>query len=481
MMEIAEPRDILIQLRTAISHRQRAEINRLCGLLIDQHAKIGEQWKSIAALLRHHGEFNATNKAMSLYVAQHQNPTFARFDQAAILAQTGRIGDANEILKTLPDTVPDPAGNAYIRATVATNMGEIALARNFFLKLLDINPMSGQGWLGLSMLGPMDDTSADRLLSLGARFKTQPPAERSKYLYAVSKVFDDRKEFDAAFAAVSEGAELERTARPYNEMEDGQNAVSILKNWPQAERIARTSPLAADINPIFVTGLPRSGTTLVEQILASHSHVAGGGEIGLMRIIAQEIGGPTATDLQQYVGQGGAIQQLSDLYLHLLRQHTDTSGAFVDKSLDTSRYLGLIATILPDAPVIWVRRDPLDCAWSAYRTYVLQGVAWSWSLADIARHFKIEDQLFAAWKQQLGSRLLVVEYADLVTNPEATIKNIADYCGLQFEAAMSQPEKTMRAVTTASASQVRAPISSAGLGAAQNYREHLAPFVDAYF
>ena len=480
-MDVAETRSILIQLRMAISNRKRAEINRLCGLFIQQRAELGEQWKSIATLLRHHGEYNAANNAMAIYADQHHDPASARFDQAAILAQTGRIDAASEMLKTLPDTIPDPAGNAYIRATIATNMGDSNMARNSFLKLLDINPMSGQGWLGLSMLGPMDDVSSRRLLSLGQRFKNQPAAERAKYLYAVSRILDDRRDFDGAFAAVSEGAALERAARPYNAPDDSQNAASILNGWPAGITHLKPAAFEAALTPIFVTGLPRSGTTLVEQILASHSSVVGGGEIGLMRIIAQEMGGPTAANLQSYIAGGGAVQRLRDLYLHLLRQQTDQSGVFVDKSLDTSRFLGLIATILPDAPVVWVRRDPIDCAWSAFRTYFLQGVAWSWALADIARHFKLEDHLCAMWKQQLGGRMLVVDYAELVSNPEPTIKTIAEFCRLEFESDMAQPEKTARPVTTASASQVREPITNSGLGAAQNYRNHLAPFTDAYF
>lgn len=480
-MDEAETRGILIKLKAAIGNRNRHEINQLCGLLINQQARIGEQWKSIAALLRHHGEFDATNKAMALYTAQHHDSTSARFDQAAILAQTGRVEVANDILNTLPDTVPDPAGNAYIRATIATNMGDGAQARHFYLKLLDINPMSGQGWLGLSMLGPMDDASAELMLSLRTRFKSQPATERSKYLYAASKVLDGRREFDAAFAAISEGAALEQAQRPYSETNDRQNAYSILGDWPKDGTIANPAALERDLNPIFVTGLPRSGTTLVEQILASHSQVIGGGEIGLMRIVAQEMGGSTSSDLKRHISNGGGVRQLSDFYLHLLRQQSQLSGFFVDKSLDTSRYMGLVSTILPDAPILWVRRDPLDCAWSAYRTYFLNGVSWSWSLTDIAAHFKLEDHLFTTWQKQLGSRLMVVDYTDLVVDPDRTIRKIAQFCGLQFEPEMAQPEKAKRAVTTASASQVRNPINSAGLGAAQNYRDHLAPFITAYF
>jgi tetratricopeptide (TPR) repeat protein len=482
IMQEDDPRNILVQLRSAISDRNRKEINRLSTRLIDQNAKLGEQWKSITALLQHNGEFKAANLAMSLYVKQHGNLAAARFDQAAILAQTGNIEAASQIMAALPTTVPDRVGNAYVRATIAINMGNNDTAKSCFLELLDINPMSGQGWLGLSMLGKMDDHSADRMLALRPQFLSQTSTERATYLYAASRVLDGRGDFDAAFSAVSEGAGLERQARPYRKESDRQNAECVLRGWPPYGTFAE--PILHDnvpIRPIFVTGLPRSGTTLLEQILASHSEVIGGSELGLQRILSQDIGGITADDLQHYLSHGGSLQELKSLYVHLLAERATGRGFYVDKSLDTSRYLGLIATIMPDAPLIWVRRDPLDCAWSAYRTYFMRGVAWSWSLTDIAHHFKLEDNLCLMWQEQLGSRLMVIDYTELVEAPEIQIRKIAKHCGLSFENEMLNPESTKRIVTTASASQVRQPISTTSLGASEPYRKHLKPFIDAYF
>jgi tetratricopeptide (TPR) repeat protein len=481
-MQEDDPRNILVQLRTAISHRNRKEINRLSSHLIGQNAMLGEQWKSITALLQHNGEFKAANHAMSLYVRQHGNLAAARFDQAAVLAQTGNIEKAGQIIAALPASVPDRAGNAYVRATIAINMGKIETAKSCFLELLEIHPMSGQGWLGLSMLGKMDDNAAERMLALRPQFQNQPASERAKYLYAVSRVLDGRGEFEAAFTAVSQGADLERPTRPYNRQSDRQNAEEVLRGWPPFGAVADTvSHNEQAIRPIFVTGLPRSGTTLLEQILASHSKVVGGSELGLMRILTQDIGGITAGDLEEYLSRGGSYEELKSLYDHLLAERATGPGFYVDKSLDTGRYLGLIATIMPDAPLIWVRRDPLDCAWSAYRTYFMRGVAWSWSLSDIAHHFTLEDQLCMMWQKQLGSRLMVIDYTELVENPEAQIRKIAEHCGLAFEQEMLTPENTQRIVTTASASQVRQPISSAGLGASEPYRPYLKPFIEAYY
>jgi Sulfotransferase family len=131
--------------------------------------------------------------------------------------------------------------------------------------------------------------------------------------------------------------------------------------------------------------------------------------------------------------------------------------------------------------VIWMRRDPLDCAWSAFRTYFVRGVAWSWSLTDIANHFKIEDQLCESWQKQLGKKLMVINYEDLVKNPDIYIKQIAAHCGLEFENQMLNPEKVQRPVTTASVAQVRQPMNTSGIDASEPYRDFMKPFIDAYY
>jgi hypothetical protein len=156
------------------------------------------------------------------------------------------------------------------------------------------------------------------------------------------------------------------------------------------------------------------------------------------------------------------------------------AGRIVDKTIDASRYFGLIASALPDAPLIWMRRDPLDCAWSCFRTFFIHGVGWSYDLADIARHFMLEDALLAFWKERLGDRLLVVPYAELIGAPERWTRRLLDHCGLAEEAGAFEPHRTDRVVATASSFQVRRPINRDGLNVAEPYRSHLQPFIAAY-
>ena len=230
---------------------------------------------------------------------------------------------------------------------------------------------------------------------------------------------------------------------------------------------------------IFVIGLPRSGTTLLEQILTGHSAVSDGAETTRLSLFAKDIRGLSYADLGRYVEKVGAAGA-ARLWRHWMNERFATPGRVVDKTTNTSRLLGPAAALLPEAPLIWVTRDPLDRAWSCFRTYFGPSQSWSYDLDDIAFHFRLEDQLLSRWQEILGERLLVLPYEALVTDPGQWIRRILAHCGLAEEPQVFAPHENSRPVSTASAMQVRRPINRKGIGAAEPYREFLEPFIAAY-
>jgi hypothetical protein len=349
--------------------------------------------------------------------------------------------------------------------------------------LLDIvvrdRPGWGPAWLTLAATGNLaNDPIGDRLLADAAAAERQPPADLARYCYALGKLHADRGEHAAAFAAYDRGARLLRKAVPYSRAGNADNARQAMSGFSAARSAG--PPRAPTSRPIFVTGLPRSGTTLVEQILTSHSAVADGGEISLMHHLAVEVGGVSGEALDAYLTKRGPLDGLADLYLHLLSERFGSEGRIVDKTIDNSRFLGLIAASLPDAPLIWMRRDPVDSAWACFRTFFIHGVAWSYDLADIAHHFRLEDALLAHWQEKLGDRLLVVPFTEFVDDPERWIRRLLAHCGLAEEPGVFAFHETDRVVATASGLQVRRPINREGVGVAEPYRGFMAPFLDAY-
>ncbi|WP_404712260.1 sulfotransferase [Sphingomonas sp. MMS24-J13] len=472
----------MAQLKSALARRDRAEINRIVAALLDGKARLGEQWRSLSQLMQVSGELTLAHRAIDAFVAGAGNRPQAHYAKVVLLTQSGRLREAHDLLAKLPADVPDRAGHAYVLGNTAMTLGRVDEARDHLLTALEHRPGWGPAWLSLATtVNLAKDAIGDRMLAEGAAAERQGAADLARYCYALGKLHADRGDPAATAAAFARGAALLRSETPYSRAGNSRNAQSAMTGWsPALLGRMREGRVRETGRPIFVTGLPRSGTTLVEHILASHSAVQDGGELNIIQHIAVAAGGVSGHDLERYIAGGGSPDRLAELYLHLLAERHPGTGRVVDKTIDVSRCMGLIAAALPDAPLIWMRRDPLDNAWSCFRTFFIHGVAWSYSLTDIAHHFRLEDAMMAHWKAQLGDRLLIVPYAELVEEPALWTARLLAHCGLADEAAAYTPHLTERTVTTASALQVRRPINRDGLGVAEPYRAFMQPFIDAY-
>ena len=452
----------------ALARHDRAQIVDSVRQLVIRRAPLGGQWQQIAFVAADFGELSLSREAMELYVEASGGNPVARYQQAALLARGGALPAAAAVLDALPESVPDPAINAYSRGAAAITLGRLDEARHLLERALRLSPQLGQAWLPLSTMVDFADEPelAERIVAAERELEQAVPAARAAHRYALGKAYADLGEHSLAFAAVSRGARLKRSERAYDREADRLDAGEAVRGYDGAaiSAIAREQR-ESSARTIFVTGLPRSGTTLVEQILASHSAVADGGEINLLRLLAGEIGGTAWPALGRHVAGHGAASA-ARLWAHWLRERFPGPGRVVDKSIDTSRFLGLAAAVLPEAPIVWLTRDPLDCAWSCFRTHFLAGVPWSHDLADIACHFRLEEQLLRQWQQILGERVLVVPYEALVADSASWIYRILGHCGLAAEAEPFAPHENPRPVTTSSVMQVRRPINSAGVGAA---------------
>ncbi|MDQ3140402.1 MAG: sulfotransferase [Pseudomonadota bacterium] len=441
-------------------------------------APLAEQWRGIARFAATRGEWDLAFAAMGRFVARGPDEPERLLAQAELQAEAGRLADAVTTLAPLdPDADPRVA---HLIGVASTQLGELDAAASHLRIALRAWPTAGPAWLSLAAVHRF--TNGEPLLaelerSLAAAVSTAA-ANRAPLFYAYGKALDDLGRHDAAFAAFSKGAALARGERPYNAGVDRQDA-EALAAMPVAS--PATSAAAAS-RAIFVMGLPRSGTTLVEQILTSHSAVADGGEINLLAMAAAPARGMLPSQIAAHVAKAGeqGSPALNARYAHLLAQRFGGDGLIVDKSLGNTRFAGLIAGTMPAAPIVWLRRDPFDSAWSCFRTHFTTGLGWSFDLADIARHFAAEELLFRHWQATLGERMLVLAYADLVDAPEAWIGRILDHVGLPPQDGVFAFHTNRRAVTTSSVLQVRKPISGVGIGSAEPYRAHLQPFIDEY-
>jgi tetratricopeptide (TPR) repeat protein len=483
MQTTLDARGHLEALKSALGRRDRAAVNGHVAALLALRAQLGANWRSLSRLMIENHEFSLAREAIARFVEASGGTGEACFEQISVLARTGRLGEALAALDALPQGFPSLLDHRYTRGTILSNLGRGSEAKAELAAAIDANPLSGQSWLAYMTACSADERRAARpRLEQAARgARSLPPEEAGPLFYALGAALDADGAYDRAFECFAFGAATIRPTQPLDRRTDKASRERIIATFDAAAvaRVAGTISHRTD-RPIIVSGRPRSGTTLVEQILASHSAVSDGAELGLSPILAQDLGELSAPALDRYIAAKGSADPLAVLYQHLLDDQFGPRGRIVDKSLDAHRTFGLIAAVLPDAPLVWVERDTLDCAWSCFRTWFLQGVNWSWSLDDIAWHFREVDILMAHWRAVLGDRLFVLRYEDLVTEPETWIPRLLAHCGLSFEQQVLEPHKTERVVITSSVMQVREPINRKGLGVAAPYRPFLQPFVDAY-
>jgi tetratricopeptide (TPR) repeat protein len=470
------------RLQWAIQRDDRAGIVDTMRQLLDERAPLGGQWVSLSQIAAQNGEVSLARHAIDLYVEGSDDPT-APYKKVALLSLVGAWDESLALLRTLPTELPNPATYAYTRGTAALFVGEVDEARRWLEESIRIQPQAGAPWLSLAVLVDFSGERdlADRVVAAEAGMASAARYERGIYDYALGKVWADRGEPAKAFAAFARGAGQLKLQAAYSRERDRFTAADAVSGY-DAERIAEISRRQSEPTDrgIIVTGLPRTGTTLVEQILTSHSAVGDGGEIYRLPLFIKDIGGLSYPALRDYVDRGGA-PAAARLWQHGLDERFPGTGRVIDKSLNSSRLLGFAAALLPQAPLIWLTRDPLDCAWSCFRTRFVGEGPWSYDLEDIAFHFRIEDELLARWRQILGERLLIVPYEALVIDPRQWIGKILRHCGLAEEPQTFAPHENPRVVTTSSVMQVRRPIDRQGIGSAEPYREFLEPFVAAYY
>jgi len=469
-----------MDLKNALRARDRAAINQVASGLLDQRTPLGAQWFSVAHVLVRNGEVSLALLASQRAVEENAGSAKARFELARILASVDRQDESLALMEAIAPAELNPIEHDHFLGTCALELGDFDVAKSAFDRAVATWPGSAPSWLSLAALPPGDDSALlIRLNDVSSAIAAASPDYQAQWHYAKGAVLDRLRRTDEAFLEFAAGADLVRPTRAYDSEADWRE-VELAAEFTSAAVSHMAQHVQTDSSrPVLVVGLPRSGTTLVEQILTSHSKIAGGGEMPFGSILTREIGGYAVAQLESFVSAHGA-DHLTQLYLHLGDEQFGNGQRFVDKCLGNSRALGVLASVLPNAPIIWVRRNPLDCAWSCFHTYFSEGIEWSWSLADIAAHFRAEDRLHAHWHDVLGGRMLTLSYEELVAEPNIQTGRILAHANLKPEPAIEAAQRTRRPVSTASVAQVRQPMYQTSVGAADRYRTQLEPFIKAY-
>lgn len=408
------------------------------------------------------------------------NSPDARLHHGVSLFALGRLREARarfeKVLKVAPRH-PDASLVIHFMGHIERMEGRFEEAEARFKRALKIKPRMPSAWAALAGTRKMTPSDAGWLHDAQEIAASEiTPLEKADLLFAIGKFYDDVNDFEQAFQNYRRANQLLKSIhRPYER--DARTCfvddmVGIYT--PEAISTVRRG-VSASVKPIFVVGMPRSGTSLAEQIIASHPSARGAGELGFCddSMLAHD------SELRQGVLSEPRKKQLTDSYLSALEGRGGDAPRIVDKSPLNSDYLGAIYSALPNARIIHMRRDPIDVCLSCYFQNFSGNMNYTTDLSDLAHYFREHQRLMTHWHAVLppGS-ILDVPYAELVADQERWTRKILDFLSLDWDARCLDFYETERQVVTASTWQVRQKMYTTSIARWRNYEKFIGPLLD---
>ncbi len=396
------------------------------------------------------------------------------------LIANSEIGKARQIAEQALAAHPDLLQLQLLLAHTDMIRGDQDAARAVFWDCLEKHPDAADCTLHLADIAP--DGELERLNTalqpMWAKRDEQSDWDAATLGYAYGKAAERQKDFGKAWEGFSFGARKKRSSVRFDETTYARTHDLHRRTFARGT----PSPHEADRpgeGHIFIVSLPRSGTTLVEQILDAHEKVEAIGERSLVYDAVTHWTNTYGPDPVQLFSSE-AVAGARSFYTQAVRELVEGADtAIVDKSITNYLFLGFLRTILPGARFLHTARHPLDTAVSCFTTLFFGGNEWTYDLSEMGRNIRRHQQLMTHWIGQWPDDILTVSYEALVADPEPVIRNMISFCGLSWDPACLEFYSSRRPVMTASLHQVRQPIYSSAMGRAENYQSHLAPLIAA--
>lgn len=427
----------------------------------------------------------AHDQAKQLHEVEPDNPAF----ETLYANERAAVGDFDGALMSYDDVLKKVPGNAYVHLakghalkTVGRQDDAVASYRTAY----DIKPDLGDAFWSLANLKTYAFTDTER-----ARMEAAEAApdtglvDRFHLCFALGKAREDQGQHEAAFTYYERGNALKKEHVRYSSERMDEEFKAQKDICTQSLFEAQAGYGADSAAPIFIVGLPRAGSTLIEQILASHSQVIGTMELANVPALAHRLGGRrTFSDDRRYPGvltdlTAEDAQKFGETYIQDTAVHHKDAPRFTDKMPNNFRHIGLIHLILPNAKIIDARRDAMACCFSGFKQLFAEGQEFTYGLEEIGLYYKGYVDLMEHWNAMLPGKVLKVQYEDVVANLEGQVRRMLDYCDLPFEQACVDYHQTDRSVRTASSEQVRQPIYTSGVEQWRNFEPFLGPLKDA--
>jgi tetratricopeptide (TPR) repeat protein len=404
------------------------------------------------------------------------NPKYAdaRSKLGLSLAFAGRLREAKAAFQKALKVDPRHAEALLGLGQIARTEGHFAEAESFIKRALKVEPKLAGAWAAMNSIRRM--TSADSDWLKGAEEIAASGIslwQEAELRFAIGKYCDDVEDFERAFENYRRANELlKKVAQKYDRGSHSSFADDIIRGHSR-EALARAADGGSpSIKPVFVLGMPRSGTSLVEQIIASHPSARGAGELQFWL----DTGLANRTELRQGILGGPVRKKLAEDYLGILALHGPNALRVVDKATFNCDYIGLLHSVFPKARIIYMRRDPIDTCLSVYFQNFSASMSFSMDLTDLADYYRVHQRLMKHWLTALpAGTILEVPYEELVADQATWTHRILDFLELEWDDRCLSFDKTERAVNTASAWQVRQKIYSRSVQRWRHYERFVGP------
>ncbi|HEY2480868.1 MAG TPA: tetratricopeptide repeat protein [Caulobacteraceae bacterium] len=412
----------------------------------------------------------------------------AHYNLGNILVRLGRVEEGEACLRRASELETGRAEIWFNLGVALAILGELDAARAAQLHAAELDPHAEEAIYALAGLQPMNDGSAEAeaafavVSRLADDLDQLAPDKRPPAMFAMAKALEDRGEFDRAFAFMAQANAVVRASLTVDiaAVERRFNTIAKAFDGPLLERLKDAG--SADERPIFIFGMPRSGTTLIEQILSAHPAVKGAGELLNLSdaITAQSTPGRTTYEALAKTLNGADCRFIAQTYLDSLPPALRGQVRITDKGMANFEHLGLIHLCLPNARIIHCRRDPRDVCLSCYSRRFNNGQGYAYNLVELGRYWRARDRLMSHWRAVLPpGRVLEVSYEAVVEDPEAWSRRLIAHCGLEWDDACLRFHESRRPVNTASLAQVRRPIYASSVGRWRRFARHLGPLLQA--
>jgi tetratricopeptide (TPR) repeat protein len=397
------------------------------------------------------------------------------------------IGLYRSLLTRTPPGDPEEADLHLWIAHALKTLGRQQEAVDEYYAAIAVRPDFGEAWFSLANLKTyrFAQDQVERMRVAAAEPATQT-ADGYHLCFALGKALEDARDYAESWQYYERGNALKHAAVRYLPQITDTNTRLSKQVCTKEFFAARAGWGVQAADPIFVLGLPRSGSTLIEQILASHSQVEGTQELAdIQRIVMELRGRAIDLDNPRFPGVLAELtredfRRFGERYMTDTRVFRTTGRPFfIDKMPNNFRYIGLIHLMLPNARIIDARREPMACCFGNLKQLFSTGQEFSYSVDDIARYYRTYLELMGHWNEALPGRILKVQHEDVVDDLEGSVRKILSFCGLEFEPACLDFHKTERSVRTASSEQVRQPIFREGLEQWRNYEPWLGELREA--